>query len=184
MSHRYNLRPRKNSQTIEIVKNVNIDIKPIPKDNLIEKDDTIFGLFNEAICSNHFKEDLLKFITKWNELLPNITPEMIENIKKSDYQREVYNYYIINSNIYNQIKEQLAKNLIKTKSLQYSLDYECVKQHFNIYMCCEEFTNLTINNTVKKDMLEYAENCNKKLKKVALRELNKHLSKYSQTFLN
>jgi hypothetical protein len=185
MSHRYNLRPRKNIQSNEEKKNVNIMItlkpSPIAKDNLIEKDDTIFGLFNEPLCSNHFKEDLLNFITKWRELLPNISDIMIKNIETSDYQKDVYSYWLMNSNAYSAIKDQLAKQLSKTKSLQRFIDYDRVKEHFNIYICSEEFANLTINNTVKKDMVEYSENYLKKLKKVALKELAKNLSDYSNT---
>ena len=187
MSHRYNLRSKKNINvqvnTSEENKPLNVilssntsekNIKPLNV-NFIQRDDIIYGNFKEGLCSNHFKEDLLTFIAKWKELLPNITDTMIENVKKTDYTKDPYNYLQVNNQLFEQIKSQSIFYLKTNKHLTILSDYDRVKTSFNLSMFNEELTELIINNTAKHSQLNSAKKLKEKLRRVALTELRKQL---------
>jgi hypothetical protein len=187
MSHRYNLRSKKNINvqvnTSEKNKPLNVilscntsekNIKPLNV-NSIQRDDIIYGNFNEGLCSNHFKEDLLSFISKWKDLIPTITDKMIENVKKTDYIKDPYNYLQVNNQLFEQLKAQSIVYIKTNRHLLDKKDYESVKTLFEISMFNEEITDLIINNTAKHNQLNYAKSLKEKLRRVALTELRKQL---------
>jgi hypothetical protein len=172
MSHRYNLRSKQNLTLSSNTSEKNI--KPLNV-NFIQRDDIVYGKFKEGLCSNHFKEDLLTFIAKWKELLPNITDIMIENVKKTDYTKDPYNYLQVNNQLFEQIKSQSIFYLKTNKHLTNLSDYDRVKTSFNLSMFNEELTELIINNTAKHSQLNFAKKLKEKLRRVALTELRKQL---------
>ncbi len=177
MSHRYNLRSKKNIILDNIIPKEKIDNKILVNDT-IQRDDIIYGDFNEALCSNTFKEDLLNFITKWKEFLPNITDKMVENIKKTDYIKKPYDYFQINTQIFEKLKEQSIAYLLDNKKLLNKKDYDSIKTVFTRNIFNEEITNLVIKNTVKHRQLEYAKHLKEKIQKISLDNLKNQLFYY------
>jgi hypothetical protein len=105
---------------------------------------------NNASFSSHLKEDLIIFINKWNYLLDNITPTMISNLNKLDYNKNLPEYYATCTFIFDEIKNHLSKHLKMVSKP--SLDYEQVKHNTLYLICCEEFvTNVKLPNSFKDE---------------------------------
>jgi hypothetical protein len=175
MTHNYNLRSKKNATyVIEDTPQQKIENNVI-FNNLDKRDDVIYGNFNDALCSNHFKEDLLDFISRWKDLLPNIKDKMIENVKKTDYEKDPYNYLQVNNQLFLEIKNHAIEYLENNKRLKYKCDYDSIKTLFKIYMFSEEITDLISNNSVKESNLIYAKQLKEKVRKSAIKQLKEQI---------
>lgn len=175
MSHRYNLRSRKNTTPVsENIPEKKINIRLRINNNELE-DSIVYGKFNEPLCSNHFKEDLLSFVEKWKEFLPNLSNKIIENVKKTDCTKDPYIYLQVNNHLFEKLKEQCVIFLQDNKSLIRQGDYESVKTLFNRYMFNEEVTELIAKNTTKSYNSSYAKNLKEKIQRQCMRDLKTQL---------
>lgn len=180
MSHRYNLRSRKNiTQVIEDKPERKAEIVITTPNTIINKDNFVYGKFKEPLCSNHFKEDLLAFVEKWKELLPNLSDTIIENVKKTDYTKDPYNYLQVNNQLFEKLKNQCVVYLQYNKNLINKGDYESVKTLFNKYMFSEEVTELITKNTPKQSNSNDAKRIKEKIQRQALNDLRKQLYVFS-----
>jgi hypothetical protein len=175
MSHRYNLRSRKNAP-LEVNKTEeNIENKPL-NENTIQRDDIIYGNFNEGLCSRRLKQDLLAFVAKWKELLLNISDKMIENVKKTDYEKDPYDYLQVNNLLFLKLKDQSVFYVKNIDRLSSQNDYENIKTLFLRSMFNEDITDLVSNNTAKYSQVKLAKELKEKIQKQTLKVLKNHLT--------